>query len=99
MRVSSPVHPPTGGGSTDLLRFALLRARRCQPWSRPDAAGDGGCMVRPARESSKTSTVPGTATFQKFLDAAPDAMVIVDRNGRIAYANAQVRQLLGYDAG
>jgi PAS domain S-box-containing protein len=55
-------------------------------------------MVRPARVSSKIPTVPGSATFQKFLDAAPDAMVILDRHGRIAYTNAQVRRLLGYDA-
>src|SRR5262252_6964504 len=59
----------------------------------------GGRMVRPAGESPEIPAGPGPATFRQFVDVAPDAMVIVDRRGRIAYANAQVRPLLGYEPG
>jgi PAS domain S-box-containing protein len=35
--------------------------------------------------------------FYKFLDAVPDAMILVDRNGRIVSVNSQAEQLFGYD--
>src|SRR5712691_5474724 len=36
------------------------------------------------------------ASFQAFLDAAPDAMVIVGQDGRIRLVNGQVEKLFGY---
>jgi PAS domain S-box-containing protein len=38
------------------------------------------------------------ANFRALLDAAPDAMLIVDRDGRIVLANEQVAQLFGYSS-
>jgi PAS domain S-box-containing protein len=36
------------------------------------------------------------AFFRQLLDAAPDAMVIVDAQGKIAIVNAQTEQMFGY---
>ncbi len=36
------------------------------------------------------------ANFSAVLDAAPDAMLVVDRQGRIVLANTQAEQLFGY---
>ena len=34
---------------------------------------------------------------RRLLDAAPDATVIADRDGTIVYANARVKEVLGYE--
>ena len=39
---------------------------------------------------------PLKARFEDFLDTVPDAMVVVDRSGRIAMLNGQTERLFGY---
>lgn len=52
-----------------------------------------------AREGIQTLSIPSAmeASFRGFLDAAPDAMVIVGPDGRILIVNAQAERLFGYD--
>jgi PAS domain S-box-containing protein len=40
--------------------------------------------------------LPGEALFQQLLEAAPDAMVIIDHQGRIVLVNAQTEACFGY---
>jgi PAS domain S-box-containing protein len=40
--------------------------------------------------------IPVGANFGAVLDAAPDAMLVVDRQGRIVLANTQSEQMFGY---
>ena len=36
------------------------------------------------------------AAFRAVVEEAPDAIVLVDREGRLAYVNAQAEDLFGY---
>src|SRR6478672_2167791 len=65
------------------------------------------CKLRPERQED-VSTDPANQdskprlpkwvdlSIQSLLDAAPDAMLAVNREGRIVVANVQAEQLFGY---
>ena len=42
---------------------------------------------------------PSEAYFRTLLDSAPDAMIIVDRKGRMAIVNEQAERMFGYGRG
>jgi two-component system NtrC family sensor kinase len=53
-------------------------------------------MSDDARQSPKLDSEADTK-FQSLLEAAPDAIVIVDRDGLIVITNGQTERLFGYD--
>jgi PAS domain S-box-containing protein len=62
-----------------------------------DAAGKITGISTVARDVTERQRAE--ARFVGLLEAAPDAMVCVDRDGQIALVNAQAERLFGYDRG
>ncbi len=60
----------------------------------PFTSDDGVHVVSTIRKIGSTNI--SEAFFRNLLDAAPDAMVIVDAHGKVAIVNAQTEQMFGY---
>ena len=55
---------------------------------------EGIYVASTVREAVKDSR--GESDFRTLLDSAPDAMIIVDKRGKIAIVNSQVESMFGY---
>jgi PAS domain S-box-containing protein len=60
----------------------------------PFAIGDGALVLASIRRVSRSRHDEGL--FRRFLEAAPDAVVIADETGQIILVNAQAEAMFGY---
>lgn len=60
------------------------------------AFGLRALRVRLEREEAEEARLRSVAAFQTLVEAAPDAIIGVDREGKVHLANAQAEEMFGY---
>ncbi|MDP1795000.1 MAG: PAS domain S-box protein [Acidimicrobiales bacterium] len=93
--MDQPAHRPMGGAGMQLAGRRKNGSEFPAEISLSAIRTESGLLVS-ASIRDATDRVRAGAQFRGLLEAAPDAMVCVREDGRIAFANARAEQLFGY---
>ncbi|WHF56400.1 PAS domain S-box protein [Shewanella xiamenensis] len=74
------------------------QARRLDVFMQPLVSDTGELMSVEMLFTDVTEQFSAAAWSNAVLEAAPEAMLIVDQNGQIVFSNSRCQQLFGYDA-
>lgn len=96
-----PDAPPLDAADRDLAQaiadaLGLALARAAQP-SRVPPPPIAPRADAPDTDARVAATEASDQVFRAFIEVAPDAMVIVDDEGRVVLANRQAETLFGYE--